>query len=300
MPAPVSPVHTPVCCRPAPACEDTALLLGLNTSSWQQQQQASSATILVVVPLHAKYPQPFAAGFQGWRWTLTGQQLGLTGAVTSVKLATDACLLLCRRCVKAMVCCVRCQTIQLTPIWLCVGWHLVSHRCLQGMLPQGCPGRTCCWTAGSRAAQSACCSRPAATSRKPTVRSSTSRMACAAQALTASRATAHTDPKGAAVLGVVLVQTSGCCGWFQQGTLTTRCWCLGGLCCVLLCAAWQSAGVHCAAAAIVDGRDCVTATKQGVRRWLQQLQSLCSLTCCCYNLVTNQASFNCPSACHDQ
>lgn len=57
---------------PAPACEDTALLLGLNTSSWQQQQAGSATTLLVVVPLHAKYSQPFAAGFQGWHWTLTG------------------------------------------------------------------------------------------------------------------------------------------------------------------------------------------------------------------------------------
>lgn len=173
----------------------------------------------------------------------------------------------------------RCQTNQLTPVSLCVGWHLASYRCLQGMLPQSCRGLMCCWTAGSRAAQSACCSCQAATSSKPTVRSSSSsNKARAAQALTASRAKARTDPMEAAVLGVVLVQRSGCCGWFQQGTLTTRCWCLGAPCCVLLCAAWQSAGVHCAAAVVVDGPDCVTATKQAVHRLLQQVQSLWSLT----------------------
>jgi hypothetical protein len=60
-------------CRPAPACQDTALLLQLNTT-WQQLQQQAAPGAALLVPLHAKYPQPYAAGYQGWRWSMTGVQ----------------------------------------------------------------------------------------------------------------------------------------------------------------------------------------------------------------------------------
>jgi hypothetical protein len=55
-------------CRPAPACQDTALLLGLDSTL----QHLAATAVDLQVPLHAKYPQPYAAGYQGWRWTLTG------------------------------------------------------------------------------------------------------------------------------------------------------------------------------------------------------------------------------------
>lgn len=62
-----------ICCpsrtrRPAPVCQPTALLLRFNLTA--------AGRAALSVPLHAKYPEPLAFGFAGWRALLTGALLG--------------------------------------------------------------------------------------------------------------------------------------------------------------------------------------------------------------------------------
>ncbi|WIA12911.1 hypothetical protein OEZ85_006528 [Tetradesmus obliquus] len=62
---------------PAPACKANVLLLGFNMTQRQQQQQEGKQNnqrleALLSVPLHAKYPEPHAFGFQGWQALSSG------------------------------------------------------------------------------------------------------------------------------------------------------------------------------------------------------------------------------------
>uniref|UniRef100_A0A383WGT5 Phosphatidylinositol-glycan biosynthesis class X protein n=1 Tax=Tetradesmus obliquus TaxID=3088 RepID=A0A383WGT5_TETOB len=64
---------------PAPACKANVLLLGFNMTQRQQQQQQQEGKrnhqrlkALLSVPLHAKYPEPHAFGFQGWQALSSG------------------------------------------------------------------------------------------------------------------------------------------------------------------------------------------------------------------------------------
>jgi hypothetical protein len=72
---PSAVLHT----RPAPACKANALLLSFNLTQQQQQQQqqrdnqAELPEVQLSVPLHAKYPEPHAFGFQGWRALSSGR-----------------------------------------------------------------------------------------------------------------------------------------------------------------------------------------------------------------------------------
>jgi hypothetical protein len=63
--------------RPAPACKANALLLSFNMTQQQQQQQQDKQAqqppeVQLSVPLHAKYPEPHAFGFQGWQVLSSG------------------------------------------------------------------------------------------------------------------------------------------------------------------------------------------------------------------------------------
>jgi hypothetical protein len=68
--------------RPAPACKANALLLSFNMTQQQQQQQQQrqrsnlaqqQPEVQLSVPLHAKYPEPHAFGFQGWQVLSSGR-----------------------------------------------------------------------------------------------------------------------------------------------------------------------------------------------------------------------------------
>jgi hypothetical protein len=69
--------------RPAPACKANALMLSFNITQQQQQQQQDKQSqqqseVQLSVPLHAKYPEPRAFGFQGWQVLSSGKHSSAT------------------------------------------------------------------------------------------------------------------------------------------------------------------------------------------------------------------------------
>lgn len=68
------------------------LLLGFNMTQRQQQQQEGKQNhqrleALLSVPLHAKYPEPHAFGFQGWQALSSGECSSAVVAVAQIKQA---------------------------------------------------------------------------------------------------------------------------------------------------------------------------------------------------------------------